>query len=236
MPSKMLFMRPVKCASWNNYCLEIRAMKKAVFFCICLATLALQAKANTYSFTPTPGNLGNLDHNYFYTWGLNLALPQGEKITSATLSFTKIWDWKVETDALFIHLLDTAPLGVNTWTDNEGGGDFFISPSFKSLGIAETKIGQWSDPYGGTASKAQNVTFTFSLAQLTALQGYISNATPSGWAQFAFGFDPDCHYYNSGVQFTITTTKLSVPETGSTMLLMGVALGSLVLIRRRLHA
>ncbi len=208
-------------------------MKKVVFSCLCAVAFALQAKANVYSFAPTPGNLGNLDHNLFFTWGLSWAVPSGEKITSASLTFSKIWDWRVEPDALFIHLLDTAPLGVNSFTDNEQGGDFFASSYFNSLGVSHVKIGEWSDPYGGDASKAQNVTFTFNASQLAALQGYISNATPSGWAMFGFGFDPDCHYFNSGVTFTINTQKNSVPEAGSTLGFLAIAGGMIGYLRRR---
>lgn len=211
-------------------------MKKAVISCLCSLVLAAQASASVYTFAPTPGNLGDLDHNLFFTWGLNWAVPSGEKIVSASLTFTKIWDWRVEPDTLFIHLLDTAPLGVNSWTDNEGGGDFFASSTFNSLGIAHTKVGEWSDPFGGDPSKAQNVTFAFNTAQLMALQGYITNATPSGWAMFGFGFDPDCHYYNNGLAFTVTTTRISAPETGSTALLLLCAAGSLGCLRRKLRS
>ena len=208
-------------------------MKKAVLSCICLALFAFRAEATLYSFTPTSGNLNNLDHNEFFSWGINWLVPAGQTITSATLSFSKIWDWQVEPDALFIHLLDTAPVGVTAWTDNEGGGDFFESPTFKSLNIASVKIGQWSDPNGGDPTKAQNVSFTFNTAQLTALQGYINSVGPSGWARFGLGFDPDCHYFNSGVTFTITTQGTSVPEGGSTALLLILAAGSIGILRRK---
>lgn len=216
--------------------LTMAPMKKALASSLCALLLCLSAKATTYTFTPTPGNLGNLDHNLFYTWGLSWQVPAGEVITGATLSFSKIWDWRVETDNLFIHLLDTAPLGVNSWTDDEDGTDFFASSTFASYGIAHTKIGQWSDPYGGDPSKAQNVSFVFNSAQLMALQGYISNATPSGWARFAFGFDPECHYYNDGITFTINTVKAGVPETGATLVLLLMAVGGMVLVRHRLLA
>ena len=211
-------------------------MKKLVSSLLCAAAFALPAKANVYSFTPTPGNLGNLDHNLFFTWGLSWAVPTGESITGASLTFTRIWDWRVEPDALFIHLLDTAPLGVNSWTDNEGGGDFFASSTFASYGIAHVKIGEISDPFGGDPLKAQTITLTFSAAQLVALQGYITNATPSGWAKFAFGFDPDCHYYNDGVSFQVITTPSGVPEAGSSLALLAVASGGLIFLRRRLRA
>lgn len=202
-------------------------------FCACL--LALNARATVYTLAPSPSNLNNLDHNQFYTWGLNWAVPAGETLTGATLTFTQIWDWTVEPDNLFVHLLDTAPLGVYTGTDNQGGGDFFTSSYFNSFGIKQTKIGQWSDPYGGTASKAQTVSFVFDAAQLTALQGYINSAGINGWARFAIGLDPDCHYYNSGVSFILTTSRTTnaVPEAGSALLLLGISFAVILFLRRK---
>ncbi len=198
----------------------------------------MDASATVYTLTPNPSNLNNLDHNQFYTWGLNWSVPAGETITGATLTFSQIWDWQVETDTLFLHLLDTAPLGVSSWTDNQGGGDFFTSTYFNSLGIKQTKIGQWSDPNGGTSSKAQNVSFVFDASQLAALQGYINSAGVNGWANFAIGLDPDCHYYNSGVSFIINTSRqtTAVPEGGSALILLAIGFVGVVAVRRRLVA
>ncbi len=97
-------------------------------------------------------------------------------------------------------------------------------------------MGQWSDPNGGTAAKAQNVSFVFNTAQLTALQGYLNSAGSNGLARFGFGFDPDCRYSNSGVTFKITTQRLSVPEGGSNAALLAIAVGSLAYFRRKRHA
>ncbi len=217
--------------------LKFSAMKRILATGLCAFLLALNARATVYTLTPNPSNLNNLDHNYFYTWGLNWSVPAGETITGATLSFSRIWDWTVETDHLFVHLLDTAPLGVSSWTDNQAGGDFFTSASFNSLGIKQTSIGTWSDPNGGTASKAQNVSFVFSAAQLTALQGYINSAGIDGWSRFAIGLDPDCHYYNSGISFILTTSKpTAVPEGGSAALLLAIAFAGIVFLRRKLVA
>ncbi len=212
-------------------------MKKCLLAGFCACLLAIDAEATVYTLAPSPANLNNLDHNLFYTWGLNWSAPAGETITGATLSFSQIWDWQVETDVLFLHLLDTAPLGVSTWTDNQGGGDFFASAYFNSLGIKQTKIGEWSDPNGGTSAKAQNVSFVFDAAQVTALQGYVNSAGINGWARFAIGLDPDCHYYNSGISFMITTSRpTAVPEAGSAVLLLAIAFATIIFLRRRTAA
>ncbi len=60
-------------------------------------------------------------------------------------------------------------------------------------------------------------TYTFTNTQLTTLVSYASDG------KFYLGFDPDCHYYNNGITFTIVTERQSVPEP-STFLLLGSGL------------
>jgi hypothetical protein len=211
-------------------------MKTSLLSSLCFGLFLTAAEASTYSFLPSPSDLNDLDHNRFFTWGLNWNVPQGEKMIGAQLSFSQIWDWRVEPDTLFIHLLDTAPLGVNAWVDNEGGGDFFASSLFNSLGIAHLKLAEWSDPNGGDPNKAQNVTFNFNAAQLAVLQSYINTAGSAGWARFGFGLDPDCHYFNNGVSFNIITQRPPVPEGGSTVLLLALGFAGIALRRRKLRA
>ena len=68
-----------------------------------------------------------------------------------------------------------------------------------------TVIGQFSDTNG--VNTTQNVVFTFNQTQLAALIAYLNNGS-----NLAFGFDPDCHFWNNGITLTIHTAPAAVPE------------------------
>ena len=135
-------------------------------FICAVALLALGAQAGTFAFSPTPRDLGDLDHNYWYTWGISWSIPFGEEIVEAVLFFDDINDWTNEAnDKLYIHLLDNPPVGVTVGTDNEGGGDKF------------TGLGQWVATYTDTNSNPEDLTYTFStLGLVDDLNAYAANA------------------------------------------------------------
>ena len=179
---------------------------------------------NTFTYTPTPNDLGDLDHGYYYYWQitdptLQMAL-QSEQIIGATLTFKNIWDWTVErNDQLYIHLEDTRPVGgtqigssVRRYIDNQPSSDVMGKDAFGSTGQI---IDIWNDPNGG---KARNFDLIYDLAfvlpyginpdrnLLDELTTYSSDGI------FGIGIDPDCHYYNNGVTLTINTQPVGVPE------------------------
>ena len=87
----------------------------------------------------------------------------------------------------------------------------------------------WSDGTGGVAS---TVTITFSAANLAVLQTLINaDATSTGAPTVGLGFAAECHYYMSSATLSVTTAA-SVPESGSTIALMGLGLVALAGFRR----
>ena len=54
--------------------------------------------------------------------------------------------------------------------------------------------------------------------------------TPGTGNDVGLGFGPDCHFYDSGVTLSITTG--SVPDNGSTLLVLGCGLLALAGFRR----
>ena len=89
-------------------------------------------------------------------------------------------------------------------------------------------LADYHDPYG-LQSKRADFSYSFSAEQLALLQSYINDGdgTGSSRSDFGFGFDPDCHFYNSGIVFTVTTARYSVPDTAMTLVLLSLGLAGL---------
>jgi hypothetical protein len=171
------------------------------------------ASAAETTFEPTPSNLDNLDHSYYYSWGIDWQLPADEILSGATLSFDNINNWAVENnDILYVSLLGSATPGVTYGIDNEASGN-----AFDGFG---TQLFTYSDRNG---SAPEDVSFDFNGTQLSLLNGAMADGN------FGLGFDPDCHYYNDGVKLKLTTRVVPEPVSSALFLLGG---GALALVRR----
>jgi len=183
------------------------------------------AQAGMYTFEPTPADLWDLSHWRYYTWGIEWMIPEGERISFATLSIDNIKsigninNWRVARDILYIHLLDDPPPGAR-----KAGRDVLErDDAFEGTGLLLTTYtddDQWPHP-------PRDFSYEFEVGEIDVLQDYVANGV------FGFGFDPDGHYFNDGVSLTIETQPYPEP---CTMMLTVIGLGFVgrTRLRRRL--
>jgi hypothetical protein len=232
-------------------------LKKLLPLAAALAFLMLPAAAFadtlTFTSTTTAANFNNstdnvneadyaggahqfdLDHHNAYTWKISgMTIPAGQTIVSAQICFKDIANWDTNANKLFVHLLNTANnSGIASVVDNPNdatisdyfGGANTLGPTF---GADNIKLFEGSfNMVGQSGYIAQNYTYNFTAAQLATLAAYINAGN-----NIAFGFDPDCHYWNNGITFTFTTAVVQTPEPVS-MVLLGTGLAGLYIRRRR---
>lgn len=215
-------------------------MKNRFFLTLAAAAAGIASQAHgAVSYQPDPVNLNNLDHHIATTWRIDNITVAPATITGATLTFTNIANWDSNANVLHMHLLDTAiSAGVKFFTDTDPNAvpvtdfsDFFDKTTTHSYAqYTDAVTASTANRFLGDKSfttTPTTYTYTFSSADLTALKAYIANGN-----DIAFGFDPDCHFYNDGITFSIQTAP--VPEMATMIPVMALLAAAVLFeVRRR---
>ena len=200
-------------------------MKKTLLIATLVGICGL-VRATTINAPSTLVGANVLNGNNAYSWGISIAVPTGQTITSAQIDFTNV---KLTagngsgTDYLYTDLLKSTAAGVTTATDLDAPGDYWGT---QYSGANITSLGSKLFAAVGTT---MTWSYVLTAGQLTALNSYLTSGT------FNIGIDPDCHFDVGGLSFTYTLgpTSKNVPDEAVTALLAIVGLAGLEIFRRK---
>lgn len=209
-------------------------MKKLILIGITvgIASLAQATTVSTTTYTvnapSTIVGTGALNGANAYEWGISgISLAANQTISGATLQFTGLQlQISGNGNNVWASLLNLNNTGLTTISDGDAVGDYFnggISSSlYKSLGSSITFNSNLTTP-------AQ--TWTIDFANITGALSVLNTDAADGI--FDIGIDPDCHFTDTGITFTYTVSTTSVPDTATTMLLLGTSMLGLEIFRRK---
>ena len=190
-----------------------------------IIAVALSLCGLTHATTVNVLSSATLNGTYAYTDGIGISLTASQSITAAEIDWNNVKLTSSGTGKLYTDLINSTTTGLKSYTDNDSAGDY-LTTIFSAANITSM----------GTATFVSGTALTFSYilntTQLAALNSYLT----SGGGVFNIGFDQDCTYTVGGLSFIYTVGSQkqgSVPDGGTTALLMIVGLAGVEMFRRK---
>lgn len=212
-------------------------MKKIFSLLVLFAAVTgLSACADAGIIQPSPADAYDLDHSCFYIWDADISLQENEVLTSVSLFFNNINNWKIESyDRLFIGLLNenemnsavsdynmTKAFSSNVYkaVDNAFGNAL---ANYSELLTVFTDDNEYWHYYYGWVNPSEDFIYDFTSSEIDLLNSYIADG-----GSFGIGLDPDCHFYNCGISLCYEVE--TIPEPAAVALMF---IGALFLRRRK---
>ena len=199
-------------------------MKKVILTGIFVTLFASGLANANFTYSPTPPDLEELPHAKYFGWQIADGLP-GVSLVGATLTVKNIYNVPADPpeNELFFNLLTKSDVE-SVWTYVAGD---HVYEAFDQSGenvifndLPGMELTSYSDPDAHLS--VEDFSYTFDATELAALQNSIDT---EGLA--IIGLDPDCFYYNRGIELTMV-----VPTPGA-ILLGGLGIGLVGWLRRR---
>jgi hypothetical protein len=166
------------------------------------------ARAEVFTFNPTPHNFTGLTDANFYLWNVNFAPPAGQNIVSATLYIDDIDAITANNDlSVFLGPNVNNPgtdYGLNELKQNKKGSSWTGTETNKIEGSLENNlIGSYHDsnPIIPHHDSPTDLTFNFDSTLLEDLITFDDNGN------FSIGFDPEGSFKNKSIELKIHTSK-----------------------------
>ena len=204
-------------------------MKKLLLLTTLVGTTSL-LQATTITAPSALIGTGALEGDDAYSWGISIAVPTGQEVTSAEIDFSGVEltasGNSQGTGIIYTDLLNSKTTGLTTVSDNDAPGDYWAS-KFSGANISSV---------GSEFFKSVKTTLSWSdvltTSELASLNSYL--ADDSGI--FNIGIDPDCHFNVGDITFTYTLGSVphnTVPDTAATAFLLVLGLAGLEVFRRQ---